>query len=336
MKRSLLVTALTVGVVAALLGPASPSSAYTGDAIKVELGKTVKIEKEPIPGNSTVFQANYESTSALPADCAGEPVGCEVVPLELQIPEEDPEAIEAKGYILTVVVDWDPGVRQDTGPATVYGNKLENFLYQDPLAIDSSGSATYTSRSNSTQPSTLVAVSPTSNKFQLVVANFSGVNNGYTVEISLTDAAALEFDAGEFKPGDKPATFSNPTFNQPNATPQQNGFGGASGSAFIPPAAPGPPVTIAPAGPAAFKVPNIAGGKADPRLLAMSEVDVRTGLGLRAVNVESTVATMRTGSSSGTSVLLGLLALPLLIGAGVLFVVLRRRKGSGAVAPTAA
>ncbi len=178
-------SALALGVVAALLGSAAPSSAYTGEGIKIKLGQTLKLDRDPIPGNSTTFQANYQvaSSSALPADCAAEPVGCEIVPIELDVPQEDPDEIEAQGYILTVVVDWDPGQRVDNvfQVGTVYANDLESFLFQNPLAVDSAGNATFTARSNTTQPASLVAVSPTSKKFQLAVANFSGINNGYTL-----------------------------------------------------------------------------------------------------------------------------------------------------------
>lgn len=137
-KRVTLASLMTAGLLAALLGPATPTSAYTGEKIKIKLGQTLTFDKEPIPGNSTTFQANDRTTSALPADCAGEPVGCEVVPIELDIPQEDPDEIEAQGYVLTVIVDWDPGQRVDNvfSVGTVYANHLESFLYQDPLAVD--------------------------------------------------------------------------------------------------------------------------------------------------------------------------------------------------------
>jgi len=101
---------------------------------------------------------------------------------------------------------------------------------------------------------------------------------------------------------------------------------------FVPPAGPG---TAAPAAPVGFTVPNIAGGKADPMLVAIGARDVRSGLGLRAVDVESKVASTVSKASSGLSVLLGLLVLPLLIGLGMLFL-LRRRFTGGSAAPAAA
>lgn len=337
-KRAVASAVLTLGVVAALLGPASPSSAFTGEGIKIKLGQTLKLDRDPIPGNSTVFQANYQAanSSALPADCAGEPVGCEIVPIELDVPQEDPDEIEAQGYILTVVVDWDPGQRVDNvfQVGTVYANDLESFLYQDPLAVDSAGNATFTARSNTTQPASLVAVSPTSKKFQLAVANFSGVNNGYTLEVSLTSAAQLEFDPSKFAPGSTTPDYVQPTFTPPSSTPQQNGFGGATGAGFLPP--PGPAGAPAPVMPAGFVVPNIAGGKADPMLVAIGDVDVRSGLGLRAVKVESKVTGMTTDRSGGMAVALGLLALPLFIAAGLGFLLLRKRNaGRGATPVTA-
>lgn len=335
-KRPVVAAGITALLSAALLGPASPSSAYTGKEITVKLGQTLKIAKDPIPGNSTVFQTNDRVTSGLPKDCAGEPVGCEVVPIKLDIPQTDPDAIEAQGYVLTVIVDWNPGQRVDNvfAVGTVYANDLESFLYQDPLAVDSAGRATFTARSNSTQPASLIAVSPTSNKFQLVVANYNGVNNGYTLDISLTSAAQLAFDPNEFKTGTKPPDYVQPTFTPPSdTTPRQNGFGGASGPAVIPPAAPGGAPAAAPAG---FRVPNIPGGKADPMLVAIGDVQVRSGLGLRAVNVESKIAATTKGSSSGMGVFLSLLALPVLIGLGLLFLLLRRRRGFRGAAPVPA
>lgn len=336
LKRTVVAAGVTGLLSVALLGPATPSSAYTGKEITVKLGQTLKIDKDPIQGNSTVFQANDRATSGLPRDCAGEPVGCEVVPIKLDIPQSDPDEIEAQGYILTVIVDWDPGQRVDNvfQVGTVYANDLESFLYQDPLAVDSAGRATFTARSNTTQPASLIAVSPTSNKFNLVVANYNGVNNGYTLDISLTSAAQLAFDPNEFKTGTKPPDYVQPTFTPPkDTTPQQNGFGGASGPAFIPPATPGGAPVAAPAG---FRVPNIPGGKADPMLVAIGDVDVRSGLGLKAVNVVSKVAATAKGSASGVGVFLSLLALPALIAVALLFLLLRRRRGVGGAAPVPA
>lgn len=338
MKRSArlpLASALTLALCALLLGPASPSSAYTGEALKVKLGQSFKVEREPIVGNSTTFQANERALSALPADCASEAIGCEVVPIELDIPQEDPDEIEAQGYVLTVIVDWDPGARLDNvfQVGTVYANDLESFLYQKPLAVDSAGRATFTARSNTTNPASLVAVSPTSRTFELVVANYNGVNNGYTLNVSLTSAAQLEFDPSQFQPGKTP-DYVQPTFTPPPSSPQENGFGGASGPAFFPPSNPG--AAPAPAAPAGFTVPDIAGGKPDPMLVAIGDVDVRSGLGLRAVKVESTIAGMTTDDSGAMSVLLGLLALPLLIGLGLLFLLLRKRSDRRGAEPVLA
>ena len=53
---------------------------------------------------------------------------------------------------------------------------LESFLYQDPNIRNSSGTATYTAWTHGNSPGTLSAVSPTSKKFNLVLANYKGVN----------------------------------------------------------------------------------------------------------------------------------------------------------------
>lgn len=169
-------------------------------------------------------------------------------------------------------------------------------------------------------------MSPTSKNFQLVVANYNGPNNGYKLEVSLSNAALLEFDPSQFG-NEKPRDFEQPRFNPPPSTPQDNGFGGGTGEAFLP-APPNGGQAPPAAAPAGFAVPNIPGGKADPMLVAIGDVDVRSGLGLRAVKVESTIATMNEDNSGGLAVTLGLLTLPLVVGAVAGFLLFRRRGSS--------
>ncbi|MCW2545153.1 MAG: hypothetical protein JWM40_2705, partial [Frankiales bacterium] len=318
-----------VAVAASLVGPATPASAYRDPTtLHVKLRQHQLIHRPAITGISTLTnvdnQSPLTSVSPNPSDCETEPVGCEVIPLELDIPQDDPDAIEAQGYILTIVLDWTPGPELDNLPevGTVHSNELDGWLFQTPPIHNSTGSDTYTATTNSTQPGSMVAVSPTSSKFLLMIANTIGVNSGYTLEIDLTNAADVAFDPSKYSDGTtKPPAYVQPTFVPPTpGTPQESGFGGSVG--------PGTPAVPPPAfaGPAPIVVPKIANGAANQQLVALSRVTVRTGLARKALDkVDNKVSDVTIGKSSHRSIWLTLLALPVLA-LVVAVVLLARRK----------
>jgi hypothetical protein len=329
MKRAMSAGAVAAAVAAALVGPATPAAAYRDPTtLHVQLGKHQLIHRPAITGISTLTNvANQSPLLAVApntADCETEPVGCEVIPIVLDIPQEDPDAIEAQGYILTIVLDWTPGPTLDNLPevGTVHSNELEGFLFQDPPIHDSTGSDSYTAKTSGTQPGSMVAVSPTSSKFLLMVANTIGVNNGYTLELDLTNAADVAFDPSKYSDGTtKPPDYVQPTFTPPApGTPQESGFGGSAG--------PGTPAVQPPsfAGPAPIVVPKIANGAANEQLVALSRISVRTGLARKALDkVDNKVTDITIAKSSHRSVWLTLLTLPVLA-LVVAVVLLARRK----------
>lgn len=319
MKRSSLAALVTAGLGLALLGPSTPARAYTGPALSIDLGKTIVVHKDPIQGVSVQFRSGAGGNfvvlnapfSATPADCDSDTTGCEDIPVTLNVPEDDPDAIEARGYILTVVLTWDPGQSVDNTPGfgTIHEDDLHGYLYQNPMAHNSSGTATYTAETNGEEPGSMVAVSPTSKKFNLVIANFSGINNGYTLELSLTSADAVKFDPGQYSHGAPPPTYVQPTFDLPQTTPQQAGFGGSMGPST---GLTSPPTGTPPVVGAQITVPDIANGTPDTKLVALSRVSLPSGLGRHAVKVNSTVASATVAKSSTSAIVLTLLALPVL------------------------
>jgi hypothetical protein len=336
MKRTLSLAALALATGAALVVPAAPAAATTAEPITMKVGQTLLVKRPAITGVSTVFQANTRQVlgvgalvnAATPADCAGESFGCEVIPISWPVPDEDdPDRIEAAGYLLEVTMSWDSGQSVENLPevGTIRQNRLEGYLYQSPPIRNANGTPNYTALSAGANPAALVAVNPTSNKFDLVIANMHGVNNGYTLQISLADAKSIEFDPSDFKPN-VPKT---PDYVQPQipegATPQDSGFGGAVA----------PPPSLTPSGPTVggpavakpIVVPNIANGRADGQLLAMSKLTITTGLGKTgAVNVSSKTADTVIKERSGLAVALGLLALPVLALLSGFFLMARSRK----------
>jgi len=325
MKRSLSAALLATGVLAAVLAPAQPASAFKGEGLTVKLNQSFTVERPAIPGNSVVFQGSYQASDAFPADCEGEAFGCEVVPIKLDIKQTDPEEIEASQYILTVVLTWDPGPQADNLPVTgtVNSNDLQGFLFQDPPVHDSTGGEVYSARTNGTLPGNMIAVSPSSGSFNLVVANFSGVNNGYKLEVSLTNAAAVLFDPSEYQAGNKPPSYVQPTSKPPapTDTPQDSGFGGSSGPPIGSPSGPVGPVT----GGESLVVPNIAGGRPDTGLLAASQITVKTGLGRKALDgIDNKIAVASSEKASGPAIWLTLLALPVLAAGFGVFLMRRR------------
>lgn len=337
LHRTAAAAAAVLGLALAALSPATVASAVEDPALQVPFDKTFVFKGAPITGVSTVYYPERQVPAETVADCKAEPAGCHVIPLRLQIPEKTPKAIAARGYILTVKFEWDTGQRVENLPAvgSAYANQLLADLWQDPPIIDSTEAPAFTATSNGNEPSNLVAVSPTSSKFDLVVLNEYGANNGYTLTISLSDAASIAFDGSRFakpvvsKPYVQPKTFS------PAAPPQAFGFGGATSPAFPTTFTPGgvaeavPALAPAAGGPAPIVVPDVADGSADTSLLAAGRLNIRSGLGLRAVNASSVISSTKAKESGTASIVAGLLALPLLASAGLSTLLLRRRRGRG-------
>jgi hypothetical protein len=336
-RRPLIVSVLGLSLAGLMALPAVPAAAYVGPEISIAPGKTILLKKDPIPGMSVQFRSGNAPglvPTAKPADCEADVVGCEVMPLYLDVPEEDPDALEAAGYILNITMTWDPGQSVENVPeeGTVRQNDLRGFLFQQPQIRNSNGTESFTSETHGNSPGTMIAVSPTSRDFKLVVANYHGVNNGYELEISLASAEDLEFDPSEYGSGNKPPPdYVQPTFNPPSASPRDNGFGGGDPGLRPSPSTPTTP-TVDGAGP--IVVPNIPGGKADARLVASSNLIVQTGLGRSgAQNAESKVVAQVVEKSSSTSVWLTLLALPVLAAIIALVLLARRRKQDPVAAP---
>lgn len=323
MKRTLSAATIVVGLAAALLGPVPTANAVTDPAIKVALDKPFVFKGAPMTGVSTTYQVNRQRGTMTVADCAGERLGCYVIPIELLVPQSDPDALEAAGYILSVTLEWETGQGVDNVPevGTQYANQVMGDLWQDPPARNSRGNASYTATSNGTAPGNMVAVSPRSNKFNMIVANFVGKNEGYTLKISLTSADSVKFDPSQYGTDAPPSDYVQPTFTIPDSTPQMAGFGGASGPSL------GSVTTPVPQGQGAIVVPDIAGGEADARLLAMGQTSLTSGLGRSAVTVSSVVASTTIAKSGTTSIVLSLLALPVLGALGLLLFLRRRTSG---------
>ena len=338
-RRTLIVPAVAVAALALLSLPVPPATATTLPGISIKVNETKLIHGAPIQGVSVQFQANNKDnpvasspTATTPADCASDVVGCDMIPLTLDVPEDDPDLIEGQAYLLSVVVSWDSGQSVDNLPevGTIRQNELESYLYQDPQVRDSSGSATFTSSSHNSNPAELNAVSPTSKKFNLVVANYFGVNNGYTLQISLIKGSSIAFDPSDYAKPDLP-DYVQPTLPPPSTTPHDSGFGGSD----LPPITPstdGPAPAVEGSG--AIVVPNVAPGHPDSTLLAMSNITGTSGLGRHAVAVESTVASDKITKSGNGTVVIALISLPV-ASLVIAFLLLLRRRKSGA-APAAA
>lgn len=341
MRRILVAPLVAAATVALVSIPVPPASAKTVAAVSIKVNETKLIHGGPIQGVSTQFQAANRGTpvannpsATTPADCEAEPAGCETTPLTLDVPEDDPDLLEASAYLLTVVLSWDSGQAVENLPefGTQRQNDLEGYLYQDPQVRSSSGGATFTSSSHNNNPAELTAVAPTSKKFKIVVANFSGINNGYTLQISLIKSSSIDFDPSQFGPRDVPG-YVQPPGPPPSTTPRGSGFGGSD----VPPISPsnsGPTPSVG--GTTAIVVPNVANGRPDATLLAMSQTIGATGLGRRAVAVSSTVISDKVTQSSDSKVLLALLALPLLAVVSALLLLFRRKRAAGTPATSVA
>lgn len=253
MRRVVLsvLVALT-GVIAA----GQPAGAVSQDGLSIAPNQTVTQTYGPLVGT---FPANPDVPADLnppspdPDTCASV-TSCDVIPLAVGKPSSLSVWDE---FSLNVEVSWGaPGSTDDD---------LNVYLWYDPSTGNPGGSAT-----THNNPETLRFGEPVNGKYNLVVANASGVNNGYTVKVTLV-----------YVHHDRPSELDS---TSPTARPSSGGSGGASAppsTARPPTSAPNSPL-IVPSGAA----PVVAGPTLSPEpvapdsdLAALSGVGVATGTG---------------------------------------------------------
>jgi hypothetical protein len=174
--------------------PSSPAVAFDRDRITIRQGPQVKKSYPAFASSYVGHQAETageESASPTPDTCnntGGFNTACDVVPVRLVRPD-----ISARDdWLVTIRVTWPP-------EAT--GEDIDVFLFDDGQysgETSATGGKVYTRLGKSAtaaQPEQFKLISPEIFDFNLVVAHFSGVSQGYTVSGTIaTESIDAPFD----------------------------------------------------------------------------------------------------------------------------------------------
>jgi hypothetical protein len=260
-RPTVLLTIAALGLAAALsLVPSGSSRAGTQPPLSIDPGRTETRSYPALVGAYT--QAPSPAPELDPATCANLP-SCDVVPLTVVQPEGVSVFDE---FVLEIELRW----ADDTPVA----DDMSLELWYDPQTANAAASS-----ATDRNPEMVRFAEPTSGKFQIVVANVSGPNTGYTLtvrSIYRKGAAPSELDAPV-------PTFAGPRRETPTSgvtppTPTQaTSSAPASGGAAV--LEPGeipaslPTSTLSPDG---ALVPAVAPPAVDPALAGLA---ARAGTG---------------------------------------------------------
>ena len=235
--------ALVCLLAASLLTFAAPSaSAFEQERLFLEKDGAISVEFPAIRGNNATGEAQDNET------CKTSPY-CDTIPVTI---EDDPTVSADDEYFVVVTVSWDtakappdPVLAPSEGLAT---NDMDTYMYQVPITDsrhqNEAGEDYMAHSAGSEEPEQFFMFKPRGD-YELVVINYLGVNQGYTVDmvwVSESFEAPFESLAPGFTPPRKAAPAPKPISTTPAAAPS---------FADPAPAAPAPaidtPVALAPA-----------------------------------------------------------------------------------------
>lgn len=201
-RRSMAATILGLLASAATLAVADPAGASRREGIEITGGQVVTKSYPPIRLNSGGGGAGSRKVNK-PADC-NTVVYCDTVPLLVDVPPGTPDDSE---FVVRISLKWE----QTPGPVGTSSNDMDLYLWDDPQ-----GTTDVAHSASSGNPEIANLVSPRKVKYQIVVDNFAGVNQGYELKV--------EYISGDFTPPDESL---DPTFKPEDK--EQEGFAAATG-----------------------------------------------------------------------------------------------------------
>ena len=289
---------------------APSASAFEQEGIYLEKDGSISATFPPIAANNASNEAQDNET------CKASPY-CDTIPVTI---EEDPTVAEDDEYFVVVTLTWespkappDPVLAPSGGVAV---NDLDTYMYQVPITdtrhTNEDGEDYMAHSGTQEEPEQFFMFKP-HGEYELVVVNYLGVNQGYTVEmtwVSESFEAPFESLAPSFTPPRRASPAPKPIPTTSTTTPP-----------FATPMAPDitdAPVTLTPA--------EIDLDSADDGFGQFeSDSDFEDELAAPAP-IDLTPASVDKGKPpSGAVLLLWFLAFPLLLMATFSGVLLRRR-----------
>ena len=147
-----------------------------------------------------------------PDECAALP-SCALVKVEVEIPDIDP----GDDFSMELAISWPSERISDNNVQPVEQNDLDTYLFDNGQMAEEEGSSGYTeigSSASSDNPEVIRVFEPLLGTYNLVVQNFNGANQGWTVTAksivgdfeSPFEALAPPPGGGTFNPNNKPTT----------------------------------------------------------------------------------------------------------------------------------
>lgn len=297
-SRRLLAAALVVG--SATLVPAPQVGAKDHGVVKLKPGDAITI------GYPAVEVANTTNEASDPETCRTDPVGqqyCDAIRVEVEKPSN------GLGYFIQVQMGWETRVDQKGVPIfdQVTDNDMDLSAYNIPYDTEKTSTENqHASGGATTKQPEILYITPDP-AVDLVVVNYLGVNNGYTMKFTyVVDEVFKPFES--LDPAFQPAVVTPPV---------------AEPVAVAPVAAPAPPAReIVDANPSLSMV-----GVDDPFGLEAPLKDGRPALNLIRQPTQAAASTRDAPPESTVMVLLWLAVVPGGILGAVAVGLYRRRQG---------
>ncbi len=179
------VTAAALAVAAMSFPVGSARALPQTQGLRVEENQTVEQAYPPVPGQNPL-PGLPEYRLVKPEDCATVTY-CDVVPLEIVVP---PTLGEADEFFVKVELSWTTNkipegptlpIPGQTGPVTneTAVNDMDLYVWDIPAAAEPVEVA-----ASAELPEQLKLFRPTKGKYQIVVLNYLGPNQGYTLKVT--------------------------------------------------------------------------------------------------------------------------------------------------------
>lgn len=310
----------TAGALACMLAAswltfaAPTASAFEQERLFLEKDGSVSVEFPAIPGSNPSGFVGVDAGTD-PEACRTSAY-CDTIPITIA---EDPDSTDDSEYFVVVTVSWDtvkappdPVLAPSEGFAT---NDMDIFMYQDPIDDtrhqNEDGQDYMAHSAGSEEPERFFMFKP-SGDYNLVIINFVGANQGYTVDLLwVSESFSPPFES--LAPGFTPPRKASP---KPKPIPITTTIAPPVTSPNAPAAA--PPVSLAPA------TIDLASGD-DGFGQFDSDSDFDDQLAAPAPIDLTPAASSKAAPPSGMALLLWFFAFPLVIMATFSGVLLRRR-----------
>lgn len=339
--RLLGAAALAAGA-GAVWAPA-PAGALSDPGITIGLGQSITRTFPAITGDDalSIAEANVYPTTGnpnggptdqpTPQSCQAAPngQGCADVPITLAVP---PSSVQTTTYILSIAVSWPAQTVDSNTPelGPTYTDTMQYYLWEDPPAqVPNSpppGTHPAFDSQDGVDPGNMTSVGPQSVHLDVLADNQAGVNSGFTLTVSLTDAAAVAFNPSGFGSSGFGGFVGGGVAPMPGTTGSVPGGGQVGTSPVVEGGGGGAAAPTAPAPPAAANVPP---GTISAALARMGMASPPNALELGGPRFIQAGPLDRSGGpdhANGGALAASLLLIPLIALGLALWAYLRRRR----------